>query len=275
MTAAISQPTPAEDKLSAKVILVSPSTFAAIQNRPITRRIVIRPKNVRPVTAKVVVASPLSTTPTVDVAAVPTTTPSAVAAAATAAPTSSVVLDATVNAVDRSVDVATAAANAPPLFVSGASVSIAKRQVVSIAKRQVVSTCQVSKSQSQCKTAEKGTTLISDEDVARARREEEEENQRVFPCTVTKIEMWDDRFVFRCPQCGGLTEVGRSEIGGGGHRSDINCGIFRHGSLKTDPCQRLPPHATKAQCEALLDPRSGCGKPFRFDGRSATTCDYI
>ena len=86
------------------------------------------------------------------------------------------------------------------------------------------------------------------------------------PRTVTEIAAKTDRFEFPCPQCGGQVEVLHREVA---------CGIFRHGSLRTNPNERLPPHASRAQCEALLLPWSGCGKPFRFDGHVATLCDYI
>jgi hypothetical protein len=86
------------------------------------------------------------------------------------------------------------------------------------------------------------------------------------PHDVTDIAVTGDRFEFDCPQCGGPVDVLRPEI---------QCGIFRHGSLRTNPNERIPPHATKEQCELLLLPWSGCGKPFRFDGTKATPCAYL
>jgi hypothetical protein len=85
------------------------------------------------------------------------------------------------------------------------------------------------------------------------------------PQEVRDIQVLPDRFLFACPQCGGESEVMRNEV---------NCGVFRHGSVRGHPGMQLPPHASQAECEALLLPWSGCGKPFRFNGHIATPCGY-
>ena len=59
-------------------------------------------------------------------------------------------------------------------------------------------------------------------------------------------------FVF-CPHCDGGIKI---------KTKDINCGIYRHGQRK-DNLQQLPPHASQQECEYLLAPISGCGKPFQ------------
>ncbi len=75
----------------------------------------------------------------------------------------------------------------------------------------------------------------------------------------------DGRLEFACPQCGGLVDMMPNEI---------NCGIFRHGFLRHNRAERLPPHASQAECEALIFPNSGCSRPFCFNGRLAAPCDY-
>lgn len=39
----------------------------------------------------------------------------------------------------------------------------------------------------------------------------------------------------------------------------------------------ISPHAPKAECDRLVAAGLiyGCGKPFRFDGTTATVCDYV
>ena len=72
-----------------------------------------------------------------------------------------------------------------------------------------------------------------------------------------------------CPHCELLIEI-----------NQINCGIFRHGVLKSN-MQNIPPHLPKAQCEHLIHHNLiyGCGKPFRIiikdDVFVAESCDYI
>jgi len=74
-------------------------------------------------------------------------------------------------------------------------------------------------------------------------------------------------FVFECPHCAGTVTV---------EAKQLNCKIFRHAIFKADGKQ-VPPHASRANCEMWVEKNLvwGCGKPFRFDGKNATKCDYI
>ncbi len=56
-----------------------------------------------------------------------------------------------------------------------------------------------------------------------------------------------------CPHCDGDVEL---------NVKDMNCRIFRHGNRK-DNDKQLPPHASQQECENLLNPIFGCGKPFK------------
>ncbi len=77
-----------------------------------------------------------------------------------------------------------------------------------------------------------------------------------------------DPYVFNCPHCDGTIVVLRNEL---------NCQIFRHGVYKNNLNIAIPPHTSKVECDRLIDNELifGCGKPFRFDGTTATICDYI
>lgn len=68
-----------------------------------------------------------------------------------------------------------------------------------------------------------------------------------------------------CPHCNILIEI-----------SQINCGIFRHGTYKKDHTQ-IDPHLPKDKCEELVEKGLiyGCGKPFRYNGTSLEVCEYI
>lgn len=77
-----------------------------------------------------------------------------------------------------------------------------------------------------------------------------------------------DYYTFLCPHCGHIIQVGEK---------DIACTIFRHGNLKPNG-QAIPPHASRAQCEAYIASGQlslGCAKPYRFDGTRVSICDYI
>jgi hypothetical protein len=76
-----------------------------------------------------------------------------------------------------------------------------------------------------------------------------------------------DTYIVLCPHCVTLALI---------HEQNVNCGIFRHGVFKRTG-QPIPPHSPKELCDRLLarDLIDGCGKPFRFDGRTITACDYI
>ena len=61
----------------------------------------------------------------------------------------------------------------------------------------------------------------------------------------------------------------------------INCGIFRHGVLKSTG-EQIPPHASKEVCDELASRGDiyGCGKPFRvvknnLDELVCEECEYI
>ena len=60
----------------------------------------------------------------------------------------------------------------------------------------------------------------------------------------------------------------------------INCGIFRHGIIKSSG-EQIPPHAKKEECEYFIKNNLifGCGKPFQItlenDKIVVIICDYI
>jgi hypothetical protein len=64
------------------------------------------------------------------------------------------------------------------------------------------------------------------------------------------------------------------------YKNEINCSIFRHAIQKSNG-QQINPHATKIECDFLLerDLIYGCGRPFRItynnDNYVAEICDYI
>ena len=71
--------------------------------------------------------------------------------------------------------------------------------------------------------------------------------------------------IITCPHCGEYAII-----------AEINCAIFRHGVYKTN-MQPINPHASKEECERLLANGEiyGCGKPFKYDGKTIEICDYI
>ena len=76
--------------------------------------------------------------------------------------------------------------------------------------------------------------------------------------------------VIICPHCGDYVEI-----------LQINCGIFRHGALKSNN-QQIPPHSSKEFCDQMIKNKLiyGCGKPFKLikidnDFYHAEKCDYI
>ena len=76
-------------------------------------------------------------------------------------------------------------------------------------------------------------------------------------------------YVFNCPHCQMLVQV---------PRDGLNCQIFRHGVLKSNPDVQVPPHAPQAECEQLVANGLiyGCGKPFIYrGGDTAEICGYI
>ena len=66
----------------------------------------------------------------------------------------------------------------------------------------------------------------------------------------------DHTYIFECPHCNELIQVGEREI---------NCQIFRHGVMKQTWVQ-VGAHTSKKECDRLVEHSLiyGCGKPFRM-----------
>jgi len=75
----------------------------------------------------------------------------------------------------------------------------------------------------------------------------------------------DGMYFISCPHCGTTLQI---------NRYDINCGIFRCGVYKSN-LEHIYPHLSKEKCESLKNEIWGCGKPFKFDGKRISICDYI
>ena len=75
--------------------------------------------------------------------------------------------------------------------------------------------------------------------------------------------------VLICPHCNNYIIIEK-----------LNCGIFRHGTLKSNNTQ-INPHASKEECDYYINNNliHGCGKPFRIiqinDKFIIETCKYI
>jgi hypothetical protein len=75
--------------------------------------------------------------------------------------------------------------------------------------------------------------------------------------------------VLICPHCSEFIII-----------EQINCGIFRHGTLKSNNTQ-INPHASKEECAHYIknDLIYGCGMPFRIikegDKFIIEICEYI
>jgi hypothetical protein len=76
----------------------------------------------------------------------------------------------------------------------------------------------------------------------------------------------------QCPHCQGYVVIALAEL---------NCCIFRH-AVYADSYHQIPPHASEAECQALLAQNLvlGCAKPFQVvraenGDYSAVACDYI
>jgi hypothetical protein len=71
--------------------------------------------------------------------------------------------------------------------------------------------------------------------------------------------------IVQCPHCKDFVWI-----------EQLNCRIFRHACYKNGV--PIPPHASKEECESLLEKQLvyGCTKPFQIllDG-SVVECDYI
>jgi hypothetical protein len=79
----------------------------------------------------------------------------------------------------------------------------------------------------------------------------------------------EDEPILKCPHCKEYIIIEK-----------LNCGIFRHGVIKTNG-QQINPHASKEMCDDLLKKNLiyGCGKPFRIiqngEKFEIQICDYI
>lgn len=80
-------------------------------------------------------------------------------------------------------------------------------------------------------------------------------------------------YIFECPHCNLAIQVLEGEV---------NCQIFRHGTMKSTGVQ-INPHAPKEHCDRLVAAELifGCAKPFKiFRGKDgvieyAEACAYI
>lgn len=71
----------------------------------------------------------------------------------------------------------------------------------------------------------------------------------------------------KCPHCNDEIIILKTEI---------NCGIFRHGIFKHN-YEQISPHESKEKCDNYVINNSiyGCAKPFRIINDNAIICDYI
>jgi len=79
----------------------------------------------------------------------------------------------------------------------------------------------------------------------------------------------EKEFIVVCPHCKEFIII-----------QEINCGIFRHGTLHDG--NQIEPHAPKEQCDAYVIQKViyGCGRPFKIVKKDdqtfeAVACDYI
>jgi hypothetical protein len=78
-----------------------------------------------------------------------------------------------------------------------------------------------------------------------------------------------NNFIIQCPHCNEPIII-----------EQLNCRIFRHGSLKCNGKQ-IDPHSSKELCDfyVLNNKIYGCGKPFMINGDihnfTVSICDYI
>jgi len=77
----------------------------------------------------------------------------------------------------------------------------------------------------------------------------------------------DSAFTFMCPHCNLMVQV---------PESFIKCTIFRHAIDKSTGAF-MDPHATRQVCDNWVATGQvwGCGRPFKFNGRSVEKCNYI
>lgn len=75
--------------------------------------------------------------------------------------------------------------------------------------------------------------------------------------------------ILKCPHCEEYIIIEK-----------LNCGIFRHGVIKTNGKQ-INPHESKQMCDDLFKKKLiyGCGKPFKIiqngEKLEIKICDYI
>ena len=75
--------------------------------------------------------------------------------------------------------------------------------------------------------------------------------------------------VLKCPHCKEFVIIEK-----------VNCGIFRHGSFKSND-QQINPHESKKMCDYYFENNLiyGCGKPFQIvkngEKFEIEICDYI
>jgi hypothetical protein len=77
----------------------------------------------------------------------------------------------------------------------------------------------------------------------------------------------DGYYEFNCPHCDDCIQV---------KKTDVACGIFRHGVVKATGLQ-VPPHSSESSCKELVRTQAiyGCGRPFKFDGETLEICGWI
>jgi len=81
--------------------------------------------------------------------------------------------------------------------------------------------------------------------------------------------MYQEEPILECPHCKEFVIIEK-----------LNCGIFRHGILKSNG-QQINPHTNKELCDLYFDKKIiyGCGKPFQIikngEKFEIQICDYI
>ncbi len=79
----------------------------------------------------------------------------------------------------------------------------------------------------------------------------------------------EDFIEIQCPHCQGTVVL---------LKTDIHCGIFRHGVM-IQTGEQINPHASQQECERLVASGQvrGCCKPFQFHAgmKNAEACGYI
>ena len=71
-----------------------------------------------------------------------------------------------------------------------------------------------------------------------------------------------------CPMCNTTIEIPHNQI---------NCKIFRCGAYRKPGSPPINPHTSEVECNRLVQENLiwGCGKPFRFDGKTIQPCGYL